>query len=123
VSEQALALGKAGLEAWRRGDFTVIEELLDPAVEWRSFESRESDCLGRDEVMDVVRERHHQGFAAGELEFIDGAGDSMIVVAHPSEIGGPDWPEETATVFTFRQGKVTHMQDYRTKDEAVAAAR
>ena len=45
----------------------------------------------------------------------------MIVVAHPSEIGGPDWPAETATVFTFRAGKVTKMQDYRTKAEAVAS--
>ena len=123
MSEETLALGRAGLEAWRRGDFTVIEDLLDPTVEWHWFEPGDWDCYGREAVMDVVRERHAQGFAAGELEFIDGAGDTMIVVAHPSEIGGPDWPEETATMFTFREGKVSRMQDYRTKAEAVAAAR
>jgi len=121
MSSEALALAKTGLQAWRQGDFDVIEGLLDPAVEWHGFEPGELDCHGREEVMDVVRERHAQGFPAGELKFIDGVGDTMIVVAHPSEIGGPDWPAETATVFTFRAGKVTKMQDYRTKAEAVAS--
>jgi hypothetical protein len=43
------------------------------------------------------------------------------VIAHPRAIGGQDWPEETATVITFHEGKVTNMQDYRTKEEALTA--
>src|SRR5438128_12402597 len=38
MSRQALTLAKTGLEAWRQGDFDVIEGLLDPAVEWHWFE-------------------------------------------------------------------------------------
>jgi len=43
-------------------------------------------------------------------------------VTHPSKLGGPDWPDETATVITFRGDRVASMQDYRTEAEALAAA-
>jgi len=45
----------------------------------------------------------------------------VIVVSHPSQIGGPEWPAETATVMRFRNEKVVSMQDYRTEREALAA--
>jgi hypothetical protein len=45
----------------------------------------------------------------------------VIVVAHPAAVWGAGWPEEAATVITFDRGKVTNMQDYRTKGEALAA--
>jgi hypothetical protein len=47
----------------------------------------------------------------------------VIVVSYPSEIGGPEWPAETATVMRFRDGKLVSMQDYRTETEAFAAIR
>ncbi len=55
------------------------------------------------------------------LEFLDVGDDAVIVVAHPREVAGGDWPEEAATLITFRDGKVVDMQDYRTLDEAVSA--
>ncbi len=36
-------------------------------------------------------------------------------------VAGDDWPEEAATIITLRDGKVVEMQDYRTRDEALAA--
>ena len=45
----------------------------------------------------------------------------MIVVAHPSEIGGPDWPSEIATVMQFRNERVVSMQDYPTEAQAISA--
>jgi ketosteroid isomerase-like protein len=113
MSDKTLALARHGLNAWQRGDFASIEAMLDPAVEWRSFEPGEWDCHGRHDVMHVRRERYEQGFARGELEFLDGGPDSVVVVAHPAAIGGDEWPEEVATVITFRDEKVTTMQDYR----------
>jgi len=44
----------------------------------------------------------------------------VIVIAHPSEIGGPDWPDETVTVMNFRDDRIVSMQDYRTEAEALA---
>jgi len=110
-----------GLAAWRRGDFETLEQIFDPAVEWRWFEAGEWDCQSRDDVMRVLRERYDQGFARGKLEFRDGGEEAIVVVSHPSEIGGPDWPAETATVMRFRDGKVVSMTDYRTEAEALAA--
>ena len=121
MSSDALKLAKEGLAAWRSGDFETLERLLDPAVEWHWFEPGEWDCHGRDEVLRTLRERYSQGFAAGSLEFRDVSDDAVIVVSHPSEIGGAEWPPETATVMRFRGGNVVSMQDYRNEHEALAA--
>lgn len=112
-----------GLEAWRRGDFDTIERMLDPDVEWRWFRPGEWDCHDRDQVMRTLRQRHAHGFANGRLEFRSGGQDSVIVVSYPSEIGGPEWPDETATVMKFRGEKVVSMQDYRTEAEALDAVK
>jgi ketosteroid isomerase-like protein len=121
MSQQTLELAKRGFAAWREGDFDTVESIMHPDVQWRWYEPGEWDCHSREDVMRVVRERYDQGFAPGDIEFIDGAPDVVIVVAHPREIGGEDWPEETATALTFRDGKVADMQDHRTKEDALAA--
>jgi hypothetical protein len=71
--------------------------------------------------METLRERYEQGFAKGDMQFRKGAENAVIVVAHPSEIGGSDWPSEVATVMQFQNERVVSMQDYRTEAEAVAA--
>jgi ketosteroid isomerase-like protein len=110
------------LEAWRRGDFETLEQLFDPRVSWGWFEPGDWDCRNRDDVMRTLRERYEQGFAKGEMEIRDGGEDAIIVVAHPSEIGGPEWPAETATIMRFRDGRVVSMRDYQTEIEAQRAA-
>jgi ketosteroid isomerase-like protein len=114
-----MAVARDGLEAWRRGDFETLERILDQDVEWRWFEAGEWDCRSREDVMRTLRERYDQGFAKGRLEFKEGGENAIIVVSHPSEIGGPEWPDETATLMRFREGRVVSMQDYRTEAEAL----
>jgi ketosteroid isomerase-like protein len=121
VDSKPTEIAREGLEAWRKGDFETIEEILDRNVEWHATEPGEWDCHGRDDVMQTLRERYEQGFAKGDLQFREGGEHAVIVVAHPSEIGGPDWPSETATVMQFRNQRVVSMQDYRTEAEALAA--
>ena len=117
-----MALAQLGLDAWRRGDFATLEDIFDPRVEWRWWEPGDWDCNGRDEVMRTLRERHAQGFARDRLEFREAGGDAVVVVSHPSELGGPEWPEETATVIRFRGDKVISMQDHPNEADALAAA-
>ena len=121
VTSNLMAVAAEGLEAWRKGDFETLERILDPDVEWRWFEPGEWDCRNREDVMRTLRERYDQGFAKGRLEFKDGGENAIIVVSHPSEIGGPEWPDETATLMQFRQARVVSMQDYRTEAEALDA--
>ena len=122
MSTTLLDIAREGLEAWRSGDFESIERMLDPNVVWRATEPGEWDCQNRDDVMQTLRERYEQGFVSGDLQLRDGGAEAVIVVAHPSEIGGPDWPDETATVIKFQGDRVVSMQDYATEAEALAAA-
>jgi ketosteroid isomerase-like protein len=121
MSERAMDIAQRGFRAWIAGDFDTVESILDAGVQWHGSEPGEWDCLDRDDVMQVVRERHEQGFARGGLQFIDGGPDVVIVVSHPREIAGPEWPSETATVITFKDGRVREMRDYRTKADALRA--
>jgi ketosteroid isomerase-like protein len=116
------AIAAEGLEAWRRGDFETLERLLDPGVTWGAFEPGEWDCQNREDVMRTLRERYEQGFAKGDVEIREVGDDAIIVVAHPMEIGGPEWPAETATIMRFRDGRVVSMRDYQTEVEAQRAA-
>ncbi len=118
----AMELAREGFAAWQRGDLDGLESMLDPAVQWGSFEPGEWDCHDRHDVMRTLRDRLEQGFNRGALEFVEAGEDRVVVVAHPSEVGGPEWPDETATMITFRDGKVVEMQDYPTRSEALEAA-
>jgi hypothetical protein len=95
--------------------------MLDPEVQWTAFEPGEADCHGPDEVMRVLRERYEQGFAREDLELSDAGADTVIAVSHPSAVGGPEWPDETAIVMLFKGDTVVSMRDYLTKAEALAA--
>jgi ketosteroid isomerase-like protein len=101
----------------------VIEEMLDPSATWRWFEPGDWDCENREDIVRTLRERYDQGFGEGRMELVDGGPGKVIAVSRPREIGGEEWPAETATVISFREGKVVSMKDYRTRDEALAAAR
>jgi ketosteroid isomerase-like protein len=115
----SLTVAEQGFDAWRRGDFDGLEQLFAPDVQWRWFEPGEWDCHNRDDVMRTLRQRHA---AEGRLNFHEAGPEVVVVTAHPREIGGPEWPEETSTVIRFREGKVVSMQDYRTEAEALGAA-
>jgi hypothetical protein len=40
------------------------------------------------------------------LNIQEAGSDVVVVTAHPSEIGGPEWPGETSTVIRFHDGQV-----------------
>ena len=121
VNNKPAEIARDGLAAWRKGEFETVEKILDRNVEWHATEPGEWDCHGRDEVMETLRERYEQGFAKGNVQFRESGANAVIVVAHPSEIGGADWPSEVATVMHFQNDRVVSMQDYRTEAEALAA--
>ena len=114
-NSSSLTVAQQGFDAWRRGDFDALEAIFAPEVEWRWFEPGDWDCHSRDDVMRTLRQRHAAGFVEGRLNFHDAGSEVVVVTAHPSEIGGSEWPDETSTVIRFREGKVVSMQDSRTE--------
>jgi ketosteroid isomerase-like protein len=115
-------VAREGFAAWQRGDFKTLAKIFDADVQWRWFEPGDWDCRDRDDVLRVLRQRHSAGFARGRIEIQPAGEHRVIVTSHPSEIGGPAWPPETATVIEFRDEKIVSMQDYRTAAEARIAA-
>jgi ketosteroid isomerase-like protein len=113
-----LDLARAGLDAWKRGDFEALEELLAPEATWRAVEPGEWDCESRDDVLRTLRDRYEQGFTMSPIELVEGKPGKVILVSHPAQVGGPEWPEETAIVITFRDGRVVAMQDCSTLADA-----
>jgi len=101
----SLTLAQQGFDAWRRGDFEALEQMFAPDVEWRRFEPGDWDCHNRDEVLRTLRQPHAVGFAEGRLNFHDAGPEMVVVTAHPSEIGGPEWPDETSAVIPIPRGQ------------------
>lgn len=121
MSDSKLRLVHEGWEAWRRGEFDTVEAMFEPAATWRWYEPGEWDCENRDDILRTLRERHEQGFGRTEVEVLEAGPDAVLLVSHPREIGGDEWPEETATVISFRGDKIIAMLDFRTRGEALAA--
>jgi ketosteroid isomerase-like protein len=116
-----LQLVREGLEAWRRGDFAAVEAMFDPAATWHATEPGEWDCRNRNDVMQILRQRYEEGFARGEVKILDARSDAVIILSHPNQIAGDEWPDEVATVFTFEGERIVAMKDFRTREEALAA--
>jgi ketosteroid isomerase-like protein len=123
MSRELIERARVGLEAWQRGDFETLEEMLAPEVELLWWEPGDWDCHGRDDVIGLLRERYEQGFAGGRMELVDAGEEKLIMVTYPADGGGADWPQETATIITFRDERAVHMQQYPTLPEAEEALR
>jgi ketosteroid isomerase-like protein len=122
MDAELLERARAGLQAWQDGDLSALEELLDPDVELLWWEPGDWDCHSRDDVLRLLRARKAEGVPRGEVELIDAGADTLISVSRRSPDRDPDWPEEFATVITFRDGRAVHMQQYRSRAAALSAA-
>jgi len=112
---------RAGLEAWQRGDLAALEPLLDPAVELLSWESGEWDCHGRDAVLSCLRERVASEVNSGELDLAEAGEDRLVVSRRGVANEGPAAGPSPATVIALRDGKVVSMQQFQSRDDALAA--
>jgi hypothetical protein len=111
-----------GLRAWITGNLDALEAVLDPAVTLKWVEPGEWDCVGREEVMWLLRQRQAQGNAAYPVN-IEHVDEHTFIVnsTKPIDYDGPQ-PFPVATRITVAGGKVTAMQQYRTDDPSAAAS-
>lgn len=125
-------LARDGYEALMRGEVEVVEELMAPDLTWHWWEHGPWDCHGRDEAVALIRERMGQR-AIGELTEVTEVADGQVVVVvtrmrpdselTPEDLGRSPGHVESATLVTFRDGKVVAMHAYRTRADALVAAR
>ena len=114
---------RADLEAWQRGEVSALEPLLDPAVELLWWERGEWDCHGRDAVLSCLRERVATGVNGGELDLAEAGEDRLVVSRRGVVAEGPAAGLSPATVIALRDGKVVSMQQFQSRDDALAAPR
>ena len=115
---------EAILEAFvlpRNGDLSKVESLLREDVVWQGLRE-DYVCHDRREVLDILRplgrvpDEHIELVQQGDKVVLGMGGTGFDRVA--------DIPVEGQLfqVFTFEGDKVVHMQDYLTREEALAAA-
>jgi ketosteroid isomerase-like protein len=115
-------LVREGFQAFLRGDFEALSELMDPAVQWLWFEPGEWDCHDRDKVLATLRERQQEGVVTNLETVVDG-GDTVFIEVTGSgreESGVPDG--HACMVVTLRDGRIVRMQDYPSREEALVGA-
>jgi ketosteroid isomerase-like protein/catechol 2,3-dioxygenase-like lactoylglutathione lyase family enzyme len=108
-----------GFQAFLRGDFEALRELMEPDAQWLWWEPIPGDCHDRDKVIATLRARHEEGVVTGLNHVIEG-GEKVLV-----EITGPRLEEwgvpggQACMVVTMRDGRIVRMQDHRSRDEAL----
>ena len=104
-----------GLRAWTNGDLDALEVVLDPAVTLGWIEPGEWDCVGRDEVMELLRQRAAGGRAADPRRVEASRATVVVSAEQPGPYGA------AATRISSAHGKVVAMRQYATRDAALGA--
>jgi ketosteroid isomerase-like protein len=110
------------LAAWTSGDFEAFAQALAPDVELLGHDPGSGDCRNRQQVLTLLRQRHAQGRTNGVIR-IDDIGEGALVVSglYGGESARPVEAASAALVI-FRGGKISRLRQYRTREEALAAA-
>jgi len=110
---------ETGLRAWVGGDMDALEAVLDPKVSLRWFEAGKWDCTGREQVMELLRHRQSHGPRPHSMR-IDRLDESTFVVS-PASHGSRNQSEAffAATRITVTDGRVSEMQQYRSRADAM----
>ncbi|MGZ4427920.1 MAG: nuclear transport factor 2 family protein [Nocardioidaceae bacterium] len=117
-----MQLARHGLAAWQRGDVAALADLLDPDVDLLWWTPGTWDCHGRDEVVALLTARVRSDPPA-EVDITD-VDDSMLLVERREPVlSGPEAALRPATLVRLRDGLVVRMQQYRSREDALADAR
>jgi ketosteroid isomerase-like protein len=115
-------LVRSGFDAFLRGDWRALSDVMDPDVEWLWFEPCDRDCHDRRKVLATLFERQRDGVVTG-LDEVVAAGERVFV-----ELTGPRLRErglpggKACMVVTVRDGRIVRMQDHPSRAAALAGA-
>jgi ketosteroid isomerase-like protein/ankyrin repeat protein len=115
-------LVRSSFDAFLRGDWNALAEVMDPGVEWLWHEPGDWDCHDRRNVLAILFERQREGVVTGLNAVV--AVDERVFV----EVTGPRLEEwglpggQACMVVTVRDGRIVRMQDYPNRAAALAGA-
>src|SRR4051795_9334502 len=105
-------LVRSSFDAFLRGDWDTLAQVMDPGVEWLWYEAGDWDCHDRRKVLATLFERQREGVVTG-LDAVVAVDERVFVeVTGPrlAEWGVPDG--RACMVVTVREGRIVRMQGY-----------
>ena len=115
-------LVRSSFDAFLRGDWDALAQVMDPQVQWLWYEPGEWDCHDRRKVLATLFERQREGVVTALDNVV--AVDERVFV----EVSGPrltEWGQpggQACMVVTVRVGLIVRMQDYPNRAAALAGA-
>jgi ketosteroid isomerase-like protein/catechol 2,3-dioxygenase-like lactoylglutathione lyase family enzyme len=116
------ALVRSGFEAFLRGDFDALRELMDPDAQWLWYVPIPGDCHDRDKVLATLRDRREEGVVTGLGDVVEGGEKVLIEITGPrlEQWGLPGG--RASMVVTVRDGRIVRLQDHVSHGDALADA-
>src|SRR5829696_8104505 len=108
-------LVRSSFDAFLRGDWNTLAEVMAPDVQWLWQEPGDRDCHDRRQVLSTLFDRQREGVVTGLDDVV--AVDERVFV----EVTGPRLAERglpggrACMVVTVRDGRIVRMQDYSSR--------
>lgn len=115
-------LVRSSFDAFLRGDWHALSDVMDPGVEWLWYEQGDWDCHDRKKVLATLFERRREGVVTGLNAVVEVDERVFLEVTGPrlDEWGMPRG--QACMVITVRDGRIVRMQDYPNRAAALAGA-
>ena len=115
-------LVRSSFDAFLRGDWDTLGQVMDPGVQWLWYEPGEWDCHGREQVLATLFDRRRDGVVTG-LNAVVAVDERVFVEVTGPRLTGSGLPGGYACmVVTVRDGRIVRMQDYPDRAAALAGA-
>ena len=113
----------AWFDALRRGDTDAMAAALDPDIVWQGIRE-DLVCNGPEDVVATFVSGYDAYQEIDSLELLGGEHRIVLGVraADLGEINGVEIDGEIYNVFTLENQKITRIEDYLRRDDALAAA-
>ena len=110
-----------GLAAWQRGDVSELADLMDPQAELLWWTPGAWDCHGKNEVLALLDARARQG-PPTDVDISDLGSTALLVAQRDPVERGPEAGYRPATLVRFQGDRLMSMQQYRSREDALADA-
>jgi ketosteroid isomerase-like protein len=128
MSQPNVEIVRRAFDSFNRRELATAEEAFDPDAEWIPYLAalEEAAYRGRNEIAAMWRDvlRDFPDFRIEQMEVVTAREDTVVVEVEFQGMGRASGADVRTTVFqaaTFRDGKVTRVEGFRDRAEALEA--